>query len=191
MTSGRALFQPRTLGTINSMDTEDTMAFLKEREAKLGAPMKFRTYCTWFAKLGGERRDYGVFLYTDGRTMVYEDFERDPMILGIPINRKRKEKYVKMEESFPVDSITDVQRVTPFKNHMFQHGPYPWASEKSPSTPWDGVPPCRLPHHGCRAAGAQYKNKRTPAQQTNIPRAAGPGISLRRPRRDHGRPRPA
>jgi hypothetical protein len=29
----------------------------------------------------------------------------------------------------------DVQRVTPFKNHMFQHGPYPWASEKSPSTP--------------------------------------------------------
>ena len=112
MTSGRALFQPRTLGTINSMDTEDTMAFLKEREAKLGAPMKFRTYCTWFAKLGGERRDYGVFLYTDGRTMVYEDFERDPMILGIPINRKRKEKYVKMEESFPVDSITDVQRVT-------------------------------------------------------------------------------
>ena len=85
----------------------------------------------------------------------------------------------------------DVQRVTPFKNHMFQHGPYPWASEKSPSTPWDGVPPCRLPHHGCRAAGAQYKNKRTPAQQTNIPRAAGPGISPRRPRRDHGRPRPA
>ena len=82
----------------DSMDTGDTIAFIKEREEKLGAPLKFRTY---------------AFLYSDGKTMVYEDFERDPMILGIPIpGRKNKEKYIKLEASFPVSSIVSVDRVT-------------------------------------------------------------------------------
>ena len=94
------------------MDSEDTIAFLREREEKLGAPIKFRTYCPWFASPGGERRDYGVFLYTDGRTMIYEDFDREPMILGIPIRRKHKEKYEKLEASFPVSSVVSVDRVT-------------------------------------------------------------------------------
>ena len=97
----------------DSMDTGDTIAFIKEREEKLGAPLKFRTYAPWFAKLGGEKRTWGVFLYSDGKTMVYEDFDRDPMILGIPIpGRKNKEKYIKLEASFPVSSIVSVDRVT-------------------------------------------------------------------------------
>ena len=95
------------------MNTGDTIAFLKEREEKLGSPIRFRTYAPWFARLGGERRDWGVFMYSDGKTMVYEDFERDPMILGIPIpGRKNKEKYVKLEASFPVSSIVSIDRVT-------------------------------------------------------------------------------
>lgn len=96
------------------MDAGDTIAFLKEREERLGAPIRFRTYTPWFAKLGGERRDWGVFLYTDGRTMVYEDFEREPMILGIPIPgaKKKKEKYVKLEASFPVSSIVSIERIS-------------------------------------------------------------------------------
>ena len=94
------------------MDTDEAIAFIKEREERIGGKILYRTYSTWYGRIGREKREYGVFLYSDGRSFIYEDFERDPMILGIPINRKRKEKYVKMEESFPVDSITDVQRVT-------------------------------------------------------------------------------
>ena len=94
------------------METDDTITFLKEREARLGAPIIYRTYSTWFARLGGEKREYGVFLYTDGQTMVYEDFDRPPMILGIPIHRKNKEPYVKLEDSFPLASIISIDRVT-------------------------------------------------------------------------------
>ena len=93
------------------METGDTIAFLKEREEKLGAPLRYRTYSPWFGKVGGERRDYGVFLCTDGRTVLYEDFERNPMIMGIPLPVKNKEKYVKMEHSFPVSSIVSIERV--------------------------------------------------------------------------------
>ena len=100
-------------GTIGCMsNTEDTIAFIKEREEKLGAPLRFRTYSTWFGRVGGETRQYGVFLYSDGKTMVYEDFERNPSILGFQIPVKRKEKYVKLERSFPVSDIADISRVT-------------------------------------------------------------------------------
>ena len=94
------------------METGDTIAFLKEREEKLGAPLRYRTYSPWFGKVGGERRDYGVFLCTDGRTILYEDFERNPQILGIPIRTKKKEKYEKLEVSFPASSIREISRVT-------------------------------------------------------------------------------
>ncbi len=94
------------------MDTADTVAFLKEREEKLGSPIVYKTYTPWFARLGGERRDWGVFLYTDGKTIIYEDFEREPMILGIPIPGKKKEKYTKLECSFPVSSVVSIDCVT-------------------------------------------------------------------------------
>ncbi len=92
--------------------SEDTIAFLREREEKLGAPIRFRTYCTWYGRLGCEIREYGVFLFTDGKTVIYEDFDRVPTLLGIPLQRKRKEKYEKMEYAFPVSDITGIFRVT-------------------------------------------------------------------------------
>ena len=94
------------------MDTNDTIQFLKEREERLGGRIRYRTYCTWYARLGCEKREYGVFLYTDGRTMAYEDFDREPQILGIPIKRKSKEKYEKLLVSFPVEAIAAIDRVT-------------------------------------------------------------------------------
>ena len=48
------------------MFDEETMEFIKEREEKLGAPMLWRSYATWYAEKGRERREYGVFVYTDG-----------------------------------------------------------------------------------------------------------------------------
>ncbi len=91
----------------------DTLTFLKEREEKLGAKIKFRTYALFYGSNKGERRDYGVFLYTDGNTFIFEDFDRPPRILGIEIKTKKREPYVKMEHSFDrsdVISMTIVSR---------------------------------------------------------------------------------
>ena len=96
------------------MDTIDVAAFLREREEKLGGKIIWRSYCTWYARLGKETREYGVLIYSDGKTIAYEDFEREPAIMGIPIRRaKRKgEEYVKLEVQFPAKDITDMTQVT-------------------------------------------------------------------------------
>ena len=94
------------------MEINDTAQFIKDREERLGSRIRYRTYCTWYARIGHEKREYGVFLYTDGRTMAYEDFDREPQILGIPIKRRNKEKYEKLEVSFPVSSIASIDRTS-------------------------------------------------------------------------------
>ena len=88
------------------------MLFLKEREERLGAKIIYRTFSTWYARIGHEKREYGVFLYTDGHTVVFEDFDREPQLLGIPLRRKAKEKYEKLEVSFPVTAIRSIERVS-------------------------------------------------------------------------------
>ena len=65
------------------MEINDTAQFIKEREERLGSRIRYRTYCTWYARIGHEKREYGVFLYTDGRTMAYEDFDREKLRRGI------------------------------------------------------------------------------------------------------------
>lgn len=95
------------------MEDIDTKAFLKEREDKLGAPIVWKTYATFFAELCGEKREYGVFIYSDGKTLCIEDFERVPSIMGIVLPSKRnKEKYVKLEISIHISEIEDVNLVT-------------------------------------------------------------------------------
>ena len=94
-----------------SMDKE-TEDFLREREEKLGAPIIFRTYALYYARLGGETRDYGVFLYSDGVTLALEDFERVPTLLGIPYRKRNAAKYEKLEVSIPVSGIMDIVKVT-------------------------------------------------------------------------------
>ncbi len=91
---------------------QETIDFLREREEKLGSKIRYKTYCTWYGRLGHEIREYGIFLYTDGKTVIYEDFDREPMIMGIPIKRKNKEKYEKLEVSFPVSSLESITQVT-------------------------------------------------------------------------------
>ena len=88
------------------------MLFLKEREERLGARIIYRTYSTWYARIGHEKREYGVFLYTDGHTIVFEDFDREPQLLGIPLRRKDKTRYEKLEVSFPVTAICSIDRVS-------------------------------------------------------------------------------
>ena len=92
------------------MDSQDTAVFLREREKRLGNRIIYRTYSTWYARIGHEKREYGVFLYTDGRTVIFEDFDRQPQLLGIPLRRKEQEKYEKLEVSFPVSMIMSIDR---------------------------------------------------------------------------------
>ncbi len=94
------------------MDSDDAIGFIREREERIGGKILYRTYCTWYGRVGMEKREYGVFLYSDGKTVIYEDFDRAPQILGIPIKTRKKEKYEKLEVSFPVSAIKSIRRVT-------------------------------------------------------------------------------
>ncbi len=98
------------------MYDEETLEFIKEREEKLGGPLLLRTYATWFAEVGGERREFGVFMYSDGNTLVIEDFFRPAKVLGYELETKRekarKKEYRKMEILLPVEDISEVQLVS-------------------------------------------------------------------------------
>lgn len=94
------------------MDTEDTVAFLKEKEERLGGKIRYKTYSTWYGEIGGEKREWGVFLYTDGTVFIFEDFNREPSILGIKLTEKKNPDYVKYEKSFLVRDIDSLELVT-------------------------------------------------------------------------------
>ena len=98
------------------MYDEETLEFIKEREEKLGGQLLLRTYATWFAEVGGERREFGVFLYSDGKPLVIEDFFRPAKVLGYEIETKREKErrkdYKKMEIFIPIEDIASVDLVT-------------------------------------------------------------------------------
>ena len=98
------------------MYDDEVKAFIEEREKKLGAPLIYRSYATWFAELGRERREYGVFIYTDGKTLVIEDFFRPNKVLGYTIETKkekeRKENYTKLEIMLPLRKVESISYVS-------------------------------------------------------------------------------
>lgn len=91
---------------------DDTEAFLNVRREKLGGELIYRSYATWYGRSDGDKREFGVFIYSDGRTLVLEDFERTPTILGIRYTPKKKSEYRKLEIFIPADSITGIDRIT-------------------------------------------------------------------------------
>lgn len=99
-----------------SYDEDDVKAFIEEREKKLGGKLIYRAYATFFSEVGGERRDWGVFLYSDGNTLVIEDFFRESKILGYTVNskkeREREKNWIKMEIIISISEIEDVSLVS-------------------------------------------------------------------------------
>ncbi len=95
---------------------DETLAFLREREERIGGPIRFRSFATWFSEIGGEAREWGVFLYSDGKTLAAEDFFRPGRFLGYEIKSKseaeRERNYVKMEIFLPVSQVSDVTLVS-------------------------------------------------------------------------------
>lgn len=91
---------------------DETLDFLKQREKKLGAKITMRTYALFYLSSSGEKREYGVFMYSDGNTFIFEDFDRPPTFLGIEIKRKKKSEYVKMEHSFRKSDVSSASIVS-------------------------------------------------------------------------------
>lgn len=90
----------------------ETMEFIKEREQRLGRRIIFRTYSLYYGSSRGEERQWGVFLYSDGETFIFEDFDRPPTFLGIEIKSAKREKYVKLERSFLKNEVEAIAQVT-------------------------------------------------------------------------------
>ncbi len=91
---------------------ENAEDFLHSREERLGAPIVYKTYSTWFASIDGEEREHGVFVYSDGKTLVLEDFDRTPTLFGIPVKALKRNKYIKLEIKLPVSAIKRIETVT-------------------------------------------------------------------------------
>ncbi len=90
----------------------DTAAFIKEREDKLGGKLIYRSYATWYGEANGNEREYGVFLYSDGNTLVIEDFERTPTLFGIKLKPRTNKEYTKLEIFIPLSMIKAIDKIT-------------------------------------------------------------------------------
>ena len=95
-------------------EDDESKNFLEKREEKLGSKILYKTYSVWYGDLFGEKREHGVFLYTDGTTLILEDFERTPTLLAIPVPalKKYQEKYTKLEVRIPIKEIKKIETVT-------------------------------------------------------------------------------
>ena len=99
--------------------SQEEIDFLRQLEARRGAPVGYRTFSTFYADTDGNLCDYGVFLYQAADRFWYQDFEYEPSFFGFKIPRRKDDpKYEMFESSFsPLDVVsfrvvakTDVRR---------------------------------------------------------------------------------
>ncbi len=92
---------------------EDTEAFIRDIEQRRGGSLTYRTFSTFYADSNGRVCDYGVFFYQVNDEFWFEDFEREPNILGFRIRpRKDAPKYVKFESNFRPEDVRSVRTVS-------------------------------------------------------------------------------
>jgi len=97
---------------------DDAQVFIAELEARHGGPVGWRTYATWYGNNRGIFREFGVFLYWCEGKFHFEDFERNPSLLGIALKPRRPKKpFVKYEGSF---STSDVVLTRPIPKSVAQ-----------------------------------------------------------------------
>lgn len=103
----------------------ETLAFLKDIETRRGAPITWRTFCTWYgtSRHEGLERIWGVFLYRVGDTFYLEDFEHQNTFLGFPVRKRKTDKpYVRYEESFRRDEVRDTMQISKRKAEKIVQG---------------------------------------------------------------------
>ncbi|MFA6844419.1 MAG: hypothetical protein WCR02_01705 [Sphaerochaetaceae bacterium] len=92
---------------------EDAQHFIQALETKRGTPILWRTYSTWYGNTNKVVREYGVFVYRCKDTFYFEDFERNPSIFGIPLQKKKNTTpFVQYEGSFSVNEIEKTMQVS-------------------------------------------------------------------------------
>lgn len=95
---------------------QSTEEFVKEKEDKLGGKLIYRSFAVWYGDDKGNRREYGAFVYSDGRMLGIEDFFRPSKILGYELKTKGEEKrrseYKKMEIMLPLSDIKCIEKVS-------------------------------------------------------------------------------
>ena len=93
----------------------ETLAFLKDIETRRGAPIAWRTFCTWYgtSRHEGLERVWGVFLYRVGDTFYLEDFEHQNTFLGFPVRKRKTDKpYERYEESFHRNEVCGTMQIS-------------------------------------------------------------------------------
>ena len=93
--------------------TEETRAFLKEREDRFGGKIVWRGFSLFYGDNNGNLREHGVFVFQIDNRFYYEDFETTPRFLGLPIfsDKKQKSDYVKFEGSFRAIDVRSIDYV--------------------------------------------------------------------------------
>lgn len=93
---------------------EDTSSekYIQKLENQKGGKITYKCLALFYADTNKVVRDHGVFLYQVGKTMYYEDFMFKRQLLGIELNKKENEEYVKFESSFDIDDIEKMEIVS-------------------------------------------------------------------------------
>lgn len=114
--------------------TEETKAFLNEREERFGGKITWRGFSLFYGDSNGNIREKGVFVFKIGKIFHFEDFEVTQKFLGLPIFNKKSDaesKYVKFEGSFDPSEITNSYYVKRSDAVLFVNGKSPKAKPVS------------------------------------------------------------
>lgn len=94
------------------MSETDKETYIEQLEKSKGGKISYRCFSLYYSDTNGNKKEHGVFLYQIGRTLYYEDFMFSRSLLGIELNKKAQEEYVKFESSVDIDSITEIKLVS-------------------------------------------------------------------------------
>lgn len=92
----------------------ETKDFFSPIEESKGGKTSYRTYATWFNKLGVKTEQYGVLAYIINSILYFENFERETAIFGFSVGSRNKEKvaFEKFEDNIPLSSIKSCYQVS-------------------------------------------------------------------------------
>lgn len=97
----------------------DSQNYLHQLEESKGGKISYRCFSLYYLDSKGIEREHGVFMYQIGKTLYYEDYMFKRSLLGIDLNKKALDEYVKFENSIEIDNITKILSVSKKKAKAF------------------------------------------------------------------------
>lgn len=86
--------------------------YISQLEAAKGGKIGYRCFSLYYVDNQGNFKEHGVFMYQIGKTLFYEDFMFKRSFLGIELNKKANEEYIKFENSININDIKSVKHVS-------------------------------------------------------------------------------